>query len=89
MVYLNILRLYDKHWGKKLIDILDEYSLKNKIITGSNLNTKTSVIKSILKCEVLGLEESLQGTCFGHDSSKLATIPLLMKKFVRALCVFP
>ncbi len=29
----------------------------------------TIVVKSILKCEVLGLEESLQVTCFAHDSS--------------------
>jgi hypothetical protein len=86
---LNLVGLYDKHWGKKLINILDEYSLKNKIITCSNLNTMTSVVKSILKCEVVGLEESLQGTCFGHGSSKLATISLVMKKFVRALYVFP
>jgi hypothetical protein len=88
-VYLNLLGLYDKHWGKKLTNILDDYNLKNKIRIGSNLNTTTSCIKSILKCEVIGLEENLQGTCFGHDSSKLATKPLVMKKFVRALYVFP
>jgi hypothetical protein len=46
-----------------LIDILDAYGLKNKIISyekdkGSNLNTLTSALKSIVKCQTLGLEES-------------------------------
>jgi len=46
-----------------LIDLLDAYDLRNKIITyekdeGSNLNTLTSALKSVVKCETLGLEES-------------------------------
>ncbi len=52
-----------------MTNILDEYNLKNKIMINSNLSTMTIVVKSILKCEVLGLEESLQVTCFAHDSS--------------------
>ncbi len=28
-------------------------------------------LKSIIKCEALGLEESFHGTCFGHDFSKV------------------
>jgi len=48
---------------KKLIDLLDEYDLRNNIITyvkpeGSNLNTMTSALKFVVKCETLGLEES-------------------------------
>jgi hypothetical protein len=48
---------------KKLIDFLDEYDLRNNIITyvkheGSNLNTMTSALKFVVKCETLGLEES-------------------------------
>ncbi len=43
---------------------MDEYGLKNNIITyvkheGSNLNTMTNVVKFVVKCETLGLEESL------------------------------
>jgi hypothetical protein len=33
---------------------------------GSNLNNMTTVVKSILSCDVLGLEKSFQGTYFGH-----------------------
>jgi hypothetical protein len=31
---------------------------------GSNLNTIT--LKTIVSCDILGLEESYQGTCFWH-----------------------
>jgi hypothetical protein len=30
----------------------------------------TSAFKFVMKCEALGLEESFQGTCFGHVFSK-------------------
>jgi hypothetical protein len=61
--------------GKSLIDLLDAYGLRNKIITyvkdeSSNLNTMTNVFKSIGKCGNSSLEENFQGTCFGHDFSK-------------------
>ncbi len=63
LVYLMLLKLDDRHWQKKLIHFLDEFDLKNKIITyvkdeGSNLNTIMGVFKSIVKCETLGLEGS-------------------------------
>jgi hypothetical protein len=38
---------------------------------GSNLNTLTSALKSIIKCETLGLEESFQGPSYGHGFSKV------------------
>jgi hypothetical protein len=46
-----------------LTTLLDEYGLRNKIITyvkneRSNLSTMTSVTKFVVKCEALGLEES-------------------------------
>jgi hypothetical protein len=49
--------------------------VRNKIITyvkheGSNLNTLTNVLNFVVKCENFGLEESFQGTCFGHIFSK-------------------
>jgi len=50
--------------AKNFIDLLDAYGLKNKIITyvkdeGSNLNALTNVLKSVVKCEALGLKKSL------------------------------
>jgi len=42
--------------------LFNQYGLKNKIIAyvkdeGSNLNTMTITLKSIVKCEVLGIDE--------------------------------
>jgi hypothetical protein len=61
--------------ARNLIELLDAYGLKNKIISyvkdeGSNLNTLNNVLKSVVKCETLGLEKSFQGTYFGHVFSK-------------------
>jgi hypothetical protein len=58
-----------------LTKLLDQYGLRKKKITHvkderSNLNTRTIVLKSIIKYEVLGLDESFHGTCFGHAFSK-------------------
>ncbi len=46
---------------KKLIKLLDSYALRRKIIAyvkdeRSNLNTKTTTLKSIVSCDMLGLE---------------------------------
>ncbi len=62
--------------ARNLIELLDAYGLRNKIIAyvkdeGSNLNTLNNVLKSIVKCETLGLEETFQGTYFGHLFSKV------------------
>ncbi len=35
-----------------------------------NLTTMIIVLKSIIKCEILGLDESFQGSCLGHVFSK-------------------
>jgi hypothetical protein len=72
---------------KNLIELLGAYGLKNKIIAymkdeGSNLNTLTNVLKSIVKCETLGLKENFQGTCFGHVYSKTHDMLQLTTKFV-------
>jgi len=61
--------------AKSLTDVLDKYGLKKKNLTyvkdeGSNFNAMTSALKFIMNCESLGLEESFQGTCFGHAFSK-------------------
>jgi hypothetical protein len=55
--------------------LLDSYGLSKKIIAyvkdeGKNLNYMTIDLKSIVNCEILSLEESFNGTCFGHAFSK-------------------
>jgi hypothetical protein len=57
-----------------LTKLFEQYGLK-KIIAyvkdeGSNLNIVTITLKSIVKCEVLTLDENFQGTCFGHSFFK-------------------
>jgi len=56
--------------AKKMIELLDSYALRIKIITyvkdeGFNLNNMTTIVS----CDMLGLEENFQGICFGHTSS--------------------
>jgi hypothetical protein len=51
-----------------LTKLFNQYGLRNKIIAyvkdeGSNLNTMIIAIKFIVKCEVLSLDESFQGSC--------------------------
>ncbi len=53
---------------------LDSYGLKKKIIAylkdeGAILNSMTITFKSIVNCEILGLEESFNGIYFGHAFS--------------------
>jgi hypothetical protein len=55
--------------------MLDSYALRRKIIAyvkdeGYNLNTMTTTLKSIVSCDLLGLEESFQGTCSRDAFSK-------------------
>jgi hypothetical protein len=33
---------------------------------GANLNMMTLTLKFVMNCELVGLEESFQGICFGH-----------------------
>jgi hypothetical protein len=55
--------------AKNLIELLDTYELKRKIVTsikdeGFNVNTMITSLKSIISCDVLGLEKNIQGTSF-------------------------
>ncbi len=57
--------------ARNLIELLDQYDLKKKIVAyvkdkGANLNAMTTILKFVMNYEVFGLEESLQGSCFGH-----------------------
>jgi hypothetical protein len=58
-----------------LKELLDSYGLNKKIIAyvkdeGTNLNSITTDLEFVVNCEVLGLEKSFNGTCFGHSFSK-------------------
>jgi hypothetical protein len=59
----KVIKIIEQTLAKNFIDLFDAYGLKNKIITyvkgeGSNLNTLTSVLKFVVKCENFNLEES-------------------------------
>jgi hypothetical protein len=61
--------------AKNLIEILEKYNLKKKIIfyvkdERSNLNTMIVALKVVISYNNLSLEESYQSTCFGHAFSK-------------------
>jgi len=47
----------------------------------SNLNAMIVIAsKSIVKCQVLGLNENFQGICFGHVVSKACQYPTINEK---------
>ncbi len=57
--------------AKDLIDLLNKYDLRKKIIIyvkdeGTNLNIMTTALKSIVSYDILSLIESFQGSSFGH-----------------------
>ncbi len=51
----------------------------------SNLNTMTIILKSIISCEVLGLWESFQGTCFKHAFLKACQYTTMDEKVYKGL----
>jgi hypothetical protein len=60
---------------KSLTKLLDKYDLRKNIIAYVkdkvfNLSAMISVLKFIVNCESFGIEDSFQGTCFGHAFSK-------------------
>ncbi len=52
---------------------------------GSNLNTLTNALKFVVKCETLSLEESFQGTYFGHVFSKVCQYATIDDKVYKDL----
>jgi hypothetical protein len=48
----------------------------------------TITLKSIMKCEILCLDEGFQGTCFGHLKKKLVNMLQLMKRFAKTCYLF-
>jgi hypothetical protein len=66
----------DQALTTNMIELFDQYKLMKNITTyvkdeGSNLILMTTTLKSIMKCEILGLYESFQHTCFGLVFSKV------------------
>ncbi len=63
--------------AKNLIGLLKfKYNLRKKTIVyvkneGFNLNTMTITSKTIVSCDILGLEESHQCICFEYAFSKM------------------
>jgi hypothetical protein len=51
----------------------------------SNINTMIYALKFIVSCESLGLEESFQGTCFGHAFSKACQCGTIEEKVCKIL----
>jgi hypothetical protein len=75
---------------KTLIELLDKYGLKKKIIAnvkdeGSNFNAITTILKVVQNCKSLGLKESFQGTCFGHVFSKACQYGIVEEKVCKDL----
>ncbi len=70
-----------------LISISDQYRLRERIAyvkdEGSNLITMITILKSTIKCEVLGLNESFEGTCFGHVFFKTCQFVTTNEKFCK------
>ncbi len=52
---------------------------------GSNLNTRTFALKEVVCCDILGLEESYQGTCFRHVFSKACKYATTIEKIYKYL----
>jgi len=47
---------------------------------GSNLNAMTNALKSVICCEILGLEEIFQSYCFGHTFFKACQYAIVKEK---------
>jgi hypothetical protein len=76
--------------AKKLTKLLDSCALKRKIIAYardeiSNMNIMITTLKSIVSCDMLGLEESFQGICFGHAFSKPCQYAIAKEKVYKDL----
>ncbi len=76
--------------ARNLIDLLDEFGLRKKNIAyvkdgGYNMNAMTFVLKYVVNCETLGLQESFNDTCFGHVYSKAYQYATIDEKVYRSL----
>lgn len=75
---IGVFESLDTTWqalARNLTKLLDQYGLRKQIVVyvkyeGSNLNGMTNSFKFVMCCEILNLQESFQGSCFGHDALK-------------------
>jgi hypothetical protein len=73
-----------------LTKLLYQHDFKKKIVTyvkdeGANLNAMTTTLKYIMNCEILGMEESVESTYFGHAFSKACQYRTIEKKVYKNL----
>jgi hypothetical protein len=52
---------------------------------GYNLNAMIFVLKYLVNCETLGLQQSFNDTCFGHVYSKAYQYAIINEKMYRSL----
>jgi hypothetical protein len=76
--------------ARSLTKLFDKYGLRKRIIVyvkneGSIFNAMTIALKTIVNYESFGLEESFQGTCFGHVFSKACQYDIVEEKVCRDL----
>jgi len=76
--------------ARNLNELLDSYNLRKKIIIyvkdeGANLNAMTMALKIVINYDVLELEESFNGTCFGCAFSKTCQHATIEKKICKNL----
>jgi hypothetical protein len=76
--------------ARNLSEFLDSYNLRKKIIIyvkdeGVNLNAMTMAFKTIINCDILGVEESFNETCFGHVFSKTCQYTTIEEKVCKNL----
>jgi hypothetical protein len=74
IVSFEVTKIVRQALVRSLTNLLNKYGLRKNIIVyvkdeGSNLNAMTIALKCIINYEYLSLEESFQGTCFGHTFS--------------------
>jgi hypothetical protein len=75
---------------RNLIKLLDQYDLRKKIVAFvkdevANLNAMTTTLKFVVDYEVFGMEESFQGTFFGHALFKACQYGTTIEFFCKKL----
>ncbi len=76
--------------ARNLTELLNKYDLRKKNVAyvkdeGANLNARKIILKFVVNCEVLGMEENFQGTFFGHAFSKACQYGKAKKKVCKNL----
>ncbi len=75
---------------RNLITLLDEYGLRKNIVfyvkdERANLNGMKITLKFVVRCEILGLDEKFQNTCFVHAFSKVCQYETIEEKVCKNL----